>query len=177
MASRASFEEELARLRRIAKGEVTESSVPALRKALSGTNPLLVSTAANAASNLGMKDLLPDLVESFDRFMAKPGKEDKGCTAKTALVEALESLGYEHDEPFLRGIRYFQLEPAYGGEADTAARLRSVCASALVRTGRRADVLLELVTLLMDREPEPRRVAAQNLGFALPWKRANSCCG
>ena len=32
----------------------------------------------------------------------------------------------------------------------------------------REDVLLELTTLLMDREPEPRRTAAQNLGLALP---------
>jgi len=168
MAKRASFEEDLARLRRIAKGEATESSLGTLRKAMSGTNPLLVSTAASAAAKLGMKELLPDLVASFERFMAKPGKEDKGCTAKTALAEALETLGYEHDQPFLRGVRYFQLEPAYGGEVDTAARLRSVCAAALVRTGRREDVLFELTTLLMDREPEPRRVAAQNLGFALP---------
>lgn len=168
MARRASFEEDLAQLRRIAKGEVTESSLPTLRKALSGSNPLLVSKAASVAARLGMKDLLPDLVNSFDRFMEKPGKEDKGCMAKTALAEALETLGYEHHEPFLRGVRYFQLEPAYGGETDTAARLRSVCAAALVRTGRREDVLLELTTLLMDRESEPRRVAAQNLGFALP---------
>lgn len=168
MTGRASFKEELAHLRRIAKGEVTESSVGTLRKALSGTNPLLVSKAANAASKLGMKDLLSDLVKSFDRFMEKPGKEDKGCTAKTALAEALENLGYEHHEPFLRGIRYFQPEPVYGGEVDTAARLRSVCAAGLVRTGRRDAVLLELTTLLTDREPEPRRIAAQNLGFALP---------
>lgn len=167
MAKRASFEEELAQLRRIAKGEATEGSIGTLRKALSGTNPLLVSKAAGAAAKLGMKEILPNLVETFDRFMAKPGKEDKGCTAKTALAEALESLGYEHHEPFLKGVRCMQLEPGYGGETDTAARLRSVCAAALVRTGRREDVLLELTTLLMDREPEPRRVAAQNLGFAL----------
>ncbi len=42
----------------------------------------LVSKAANAASKPGMKDLLPNLVEGLDRFMAKPAKEDKGCTAK-----------------------------------------------------------------------------------------------
>jgi HEAT repeat protein len=80
----------------------------------------------------------------------------------------LDALSYEATEPFFRGVRYIQLESVYGGKADTAARLRSVCAVALVRTGRREDVLIELTTLLMDREPEPRRVAAQNLGFALP---------
>lgn len=168
MARRASFEEELAELKRIAKGEATESSLATLRKALSGTNPLLVSKAATAAAKQGLKELLPDLLASFDRFMAKPAKEDKGCTAKIALAETMESLNYEHPEPFLRGIRYFQVEPVYGGEVDTAARLRSICATALVRTGRRDEVLLELTTLLMDREPEPRRAAAQNLGFAFP---------
>ncbi len=60
------------------------------------------------------------------------------------------------------------MEPLYGGSEDTAARLRAVCAAALVRTGRREDVLVELTTLLMDRKAEPRRVAAQNLGFAVP---------
>jgi len=168
MARRTSFDEELAQLRRIAKGEMLESSVSTLRKTLSGNNAFLVSKAATAAAKLGMKELLSDLAVTFDRFMKKPGEEDKGCMAKTALAEAMETLGYERHEPFLRGVRYFQLEPAFGGAVDTAARLRSVCTAALVRTGRREDVLIELTTLLTDREPEPRRVAAQNLGFALP---------
>ncbi len=113
-------------------------------------------------------DLLPALAEALDRFMNKGVKEDKGCTGKTALAEALDALRYEHHEPFLRGIRYVQLEPGFGAPTDTAARLRSVCAVALVRTGRREEILAELTTLLVDGEAEPRRVAAQNLGFGVP---------
>lgn len=164
-----SFEEELARLKTIARSGTPEATdVACLRKTLAGANALLVSKAAEAVSHHKLRNLLPEVVEAFDRFMSKGAKEDKGCVGKTALAETLDALSYEATEPFFRGVRYIQLESVYGGKADTAARLRSVCAVALVRTGRREDVLIELTTLLMDREPEPRRVAAQNLGFALP---------
>ena len=141
----------------------------AVRKALTGANALLVAKAAEAARRANLEDLLPAFAEALDRFMAKGVKEDKGCTGKTALAEALDALHYEHHEPFLRGIRYVQLEPGFGGPpTDTAARLRSVCAAALVRTGRREEILAELTTLLVDSEAEPRRAAAQNLGFGVP---------
>ncbi len=146
-----------------------EGDVVAVRKALAGANALLVAKAAEAARRANLEDLLPALAEALDRFMAKGVKEDKGCTGKTALAEALDALRYEHHEPFLRGIRYVQLEPGFGGPpTDTAARLRSVCAAALVRTGRREEILAELTTLLVDSEAEPRRAAAQNLGFGVP---------
>ena len=144
------------------------SDVAAVRKALAGANPLLAAKAAEAASRLKLRELLPELGGAFDRFLAKGAKEDKGCVGKTALAEALDALGHEHFEPFLRGIHHIQLEPVFGGQADTAARLRAVCAIALARTARREDVLLELTALLMDSEPEPRRAAAQNLGLAVP---------
>jgi len=169
MAKRTSFNDELARLKRIARDRAPEDGdVAAVRKALGGANALLVAKAAEAASRAHFEDLLPELAEALDRFMKKGAKEDKGCTGKTALTEALDALHYEHHEPFLRGIRYVQLEPGFGEQTDTAARLRSVCAAALVRTGRREDILVELTTLLVDGEAEPRRVAAQNLGFAVP---------
>jgi hypothetical protein len=168
MAKRDAVKEELSRLADIAKGPATEAGAATLRKAVAGANPLLVAKAAQSATRMELRDLLPDLVASFDRFLDKSWEEDKGCIAKTALAEALDSLGYPKDQPFLRGVRYFQVEPGYGGSTDTAARLRSVCASALVRTGRREDILFELTTLLMDPETEPRRVAAQNLAHAVP---------
>jgi hypothetical protein len=169
MAKRLSFNDELAQLKKIARGgPPEETDLALLRKKLAGANPLLVAKAAEAAAKLALRDLLPELAEAFERFMAKGAKEDKGCIGKTALAEALDALGYGPFEPFLRGVRYIQLEAGYGGSTDTAARLRAVCAAALVRTGRREDVLIELTTLLMDGEAEPRRVAAQNLGFAVP---------
>jgi HEAT repeat protein len=169
MGKRISFEQELAQLKRIARsGTCDEADVACLRRTLAGANPLLVAKAAKAVSQLRSPDLLPELGDAFNRFMSKGAKEDKGCVGKTALAEALDALGYESAEPFFRGVRYIQLESVYGGRADTAARLRSVCAAGLVRTGRREEVLIELTSLLMDGEPEPRRVAAQNLGFAVP---------
>jgi HEAT repeat protein len=53
-----------------------------------------------------------------------------------------------------------QLEPVYGGKADTAAEVRIQCGIALVRIGH-PDALFELANHLADREVEVRRAAVK----------------
>jgi hypothetical protein len=131
--------------------------------ALAGKNNLLAARAATIVAETEQPDFLPVLLIAFDRFFA--AGSDKGCAAKTAIADALYTLGENDAAPFLRGIRHVQMEPTYGGQVDSAAALRGTCGLGLVRSGYR-DVLLELVPLLMDREPQTRQMAVRAVIYA-----------
>jgi HEAT repeat protein len=118
--------------------------------------------AAEIARARGFELLAPDLVSAFGRFMARPEKDDPGCVAKTAIVEALSHLGHDDPSVFLRGIRHVQKEPVWGGHVDTAVDLRGASAFGLVAIGHPA-VLYELADLLADKEAPARISAAQAL--------------
>jgi hypothetical protein len=88
-----------------------------------------------------------DLEAAFDRFMASrrsmiPAVAPKR-TSPMRCADALYRIGADSDRVFLRGIRHVQLEPVYGGKADTAMELRGVSALGLVRMGH-ADALVEI---------------------------------
>jgi hypothetical protein len=102
-----------------------------LRQALGDRNNYLVARAAAITADLRLEDLLPELLDAFDRFFVEPVKSDPRCLAKAALVRALRNLSYHVSTPYERGIVHFQFEPAWGGRADTAASLRGTCALAL----------------------------------------------
>jgi len=57
-----------------------------------------------------------------------------------------------------------QLEPTWGGRADTAAPLRALCGLGLVQVGAR-DAIDELAVLLADKEADARIGAASALGY------------
>jgi len=159
MARKGTFEQKLAQLRRAEQDPFSAKSIAAFRKALLGANKALAAAAAAIVAQYAVTDLIPDLVASFDRFL---GRQDKGCLAKTALVEALDRLEHYEPELFLRGLHHVQMEPVYGGRVDTAANLRANCALALARFGY-PDVLFELATLVMDPQVEARRGAVKAL--------------
>ena len=69
-------------------------TIEPLRKALHDRSNYFVSKAAALAAELGMQDLIPDLVHAFDRFMIDPVKSDPQCWAKNAVSKALKDLGY-----------------------------------------------------------------------------------
>jgi len=85
-------------------------------------------------------------------------RADPGCSAKTAIVEALRRLGHDDQELYRRGAAHVQMEPVFGGRVDTAVDLRGASALALAETAG-ADVLVDLANLLADPEP-PVRVSA-----------------
>src|SRR5262249_46175669 len=69
----------------------------------------------------------------------------------------------DDDEAFRHGVRHVQLEPVWGGRADTAAPLRALCALGLVQVGS-PEAMIELATLLADPEADARIGAAHALG-------------
>ncbi len=160
-----------ARLQRLAELRTLPTSPEVsdeLRQALKDKSNLVVAKAAAVVKEKRLRDLTPDLLESFGRFMIDPVRTDKGCDAKLAIATALHELECDDAATFVRGVRHVQMEMAYGApknQVDTAAALRCVCAAGLARTRYRR-VLEELLPLLLDPEPHVRVAAAQEIGAA-----------
>jgi len=125
----------------------------------------VVAKAAKLVADFELHDLAPALVDAFHRFMRDPATTDRGCAAKTGIVRALEALGAAEDAVFLAGIRHVQMEGSFGPPVDTAPGLRAVSAMGLVHMNYPGAVL-EIITLLVDREPDARIGAVRALAWA-----------
>ena len=136
-----------------------------LRAYLRHKSNLVVAKAAQLIREFELHDLRADLVRAFDRFMQDPAKTDRGCSAKTEIVRALESLGVPEGALFLAGIHHVQMEGSFGPPIDTAAGLRASSAMGLVHMNH-PDAILEIVTLLVDREADARVGAVRALGWS-----------
>jgi len=77
----------------------------------------------------------------------------------------LESLGAPEGVLFLTGIRHVQMEGSFGPPVDTAAGLRAASAMGLVHMNH-PDAILEIVTLLVDREADARVGAVRALAWS-----------
>jgi HEAT repeat protein len=152
--------EALAALRDVASAEAGEK----LRKALKDRSNYLVSKAAALAGELNLTELIPDLVQGFDRFMIEAVKTDPQCWAKNAIVKTLKDLNHDDPAIFLRGLGHVQMEAVWGGTVDTAITLRGACALALVTCALdRQAILTRLTDLLVDK-PTVRIEAIRALG-------------
>src|SRR5262249_25239960 len=85
---------------------------------------------------------------------------------KNAIAKALREMEYSEAAPFLRGARYVQMEPVWGGVQDTAGALRGICLLALPGCSdiRREDILRFLVDALTESDPAVRADAARAIG-------------
>jgi hypothetical protein len=143
-----------------------EEAQPALRKALGDRVNLIVAKAAKIAAERQFQELVPDLLHAFERLMEKPVERDPQCWGKNAVAAALKDLEYPQSTPFLRGTRHIQMEPVYGGHADTAENLRGTCLLALVACAdlERGDALRCFASALAERSHVIRLEAARALG-------------
>lgn len=164
MKKHTSFEMAYNSLSRIGSGYVNDDSIYELRNAINGPNSLLVSKATDIAAEMGLTDLIPDMVVAFERFMIDGVKIDKLCNAKISIVNALNKLEYLGDGVFLKGAHYIQMEPAYGKPIDTAIQVRCGCAYGLARIAH-SDASYILTDLLVDTQPEVRTAAARAFGY------------
>jgi HEAT repeat protein len=129
--------------------------LPELQKTLKHRSNLIAAKAAKIAGELRIAELVPDLVNAFERFMADPAKLDKRCAATTEIVAALYEMDTLDPALYLRGIVHVQREASYGPPVDVAAKLRAQCALGLVRTNH-PEALTRVVDLLADPEPQAR---------------------
>lgn len=112
-----------------------------------------------------LSELEPDLVDAFERFMNNAAKIDPGCAAKTAIAEALYRMEAYQPDLLFQGIGHIQQEPVYGGQEDTAAKLRGICGLGLVRI-HYPNVMILLAHLLADPEADARISAARAIGYS-----------
>lgn len=161
MVAPRSFDEKRARIKALAAAPT--SAAPELRRFLADKNGYLVGEAAHVASELGLRELVPDLAAAFGRLLDDPVKSDKGCSGKNRIVEALLALEADEPDVYLAGIHHVQREPAFPEAIDTAAGLRGLCAHALFHIGH-SRALTEVAPLLADPEPVTRAEAASALG-------------
>ncbi len=166
MAKRRSVEQKLADLAALRDAAAEPDARPAvlasLRRELGDRSNLVVAKAARLAAELGADDCASELADAFGRFLTDPLKTDKGCRAKTAIVECLVQFDRDEGDVFVRGIRHVQREPSYGGPVDTAAVLRGQCALGLAESHHPRALTL-LTELLADREPDARVLAVRAL--------------
>jgi len=163
MPKSPSTEDQLAELATLAESLESPDTRKRLRKHLGSKSSPIVARAAQIIARIEDHDFGPELVQAFHRFLIDPAKTDKGCVAKCAIVKALLAADCDDEELFRKGVRHIQLEPTWGGRADTAAQLRALCGLGLVQVGSR-DAMDELATLLADKESDARIGAAAALG-------------
>jgi hypothetical protein len=162
MAKAISIEQQMAGLTALRADPRTDAAQAELGRALASKSNLVVAKAATIITDSQQADFLPKLATAFDRFFVDG--TDKGCPAKTALANALYTLGHNESAGFLRGIHHVQKEASFGPPTDVAAELRGLCALGLARMGY-ADVLLELAELLVDAEYQPRVMAVRAIAY------------
>jgi HEAT repeat protein len=167
MAKLTSIEDRLAELSRLAESLESAETRKQLRKHLASKSSPIVARAAQIIARIEDHDFGPELIQAFHRFLIDPTKTDKGCLAKCAVVKALLAADCDDEELFRKGVRHIQLEPTWGGRADTAAQLRALCGLGLVQVGSRA-AMDELAALLADEESDARIGAAAALGHCGP---------
>lgn len=162
MPAPRSFNEKRARIAALAEEPAAQAAAE-LRRFLGDRAGYLVGEAAQVASRLGLRELIPELSAAFSRLLEDPLKTDKGCFGKNRIVEALLAFDAHEPDTYLAGLRHVQLEPAFGKPTDTAAGLRGLCAHALFHISH-PHALLEVAPLLADPEPVTRAEAAAALG-------------
>jgi HEAT repeat protein len=131
-----------------------------IRRGLTSGNNRVVELAARLAGEQQRKSLVAELRAAYERCLKNVKQTDPGCLAKTAIVDALRLMEYDDDQFFLTNIRYRQYEPGWGGETDSAARLRAICGFALIQQSH-PEAMSELVDLLADPEKTARAGAAR----------------
>ena len=165
MAKPRKLEELLALLTQVRTEPTSEGAIAILQQVLKSKYSLAVARAAKIVGDAELYQLMPNLVDAFERFMINPEETDQGCLAKKEIAETLYRLEYSEDGIFLQGIHHVQMEPVWGGQEDTAAGLRGTCALGLVRANY-PDVMVELADLLADPKPEARIAAARAIAYS-----------
>lgn len=164
MAKSPSLQDRLSFLEQIQENPCSDEAIAILQQTLNSKYPVAIAKAARLIYRNELRQLMPDLVANFDRFLENASTKDPNCLAKKAIAEALYRLEYCEETIFIKGIRHIQMESVWGGKVDTAPGLRGVCALGLVRMNY-ANVMIELADLLADPEAEARIGAVKAIGY------------
>lgn len=172
------IEDQLALLSALRPSSVKAAAADVIRRSLAANVGLVVARAANKCAELGLADMIPDLLASFDRMFGSATKSDAAkldpqCWAKKAIVDALVALDYRGAGPFMRGATYFQMEAVWGESVDTAAGLRGACLLALAASPE--ITRLDLLRFYLDRLPDPDKTVRREILRALEQVGGADC--
>ena len=158
------IEQEIERLNLLRDVE-PQAARTALRRALADRVNLVVAKAAKVATEMCLRDLIPDLLCAFDRLLDDGVERDPQCWGKNAIVKALTDLEHRESAVFLRGSGHIQMEAVWGGREDTAGTLRGLCLLALVACTdvQRSTLLRALVDALAEKAHPVRLEAVRAL--------------
>ena len=159
--SKQAFDRKLAALEELRSAA---DVVQPLRKALKDRNNYFVSKVAAIVAQRQLAELTPDVLAAMERFFQDPTKTDPQCWAKNALIKTLKDLGHRGPAVYLRGIEHIQMEPVWGGQADSAGTLRGACALALVECSLDA---LEILRYLGDRLADTEKTVRVDAALAI----------
>ena len=133
-----------------------------LAKFLKSKSPSVVTRAAAKASDLGVAEIMRELLEAYKRILEDPAGRDPGCRAQIEIATALA----KHDAPaaelYCIGVRREQWEATWGKQIDTAGPVRALCAAGLARMNH-PEAVFEACNLLTDETPEGRTGAIRAL--------------
>ncbi|MDB5391756.1 MAG: hypothetical protein JWM11_7402 [Planctomycetaceae bacterium] len=147
MAARSSIDDRLREVQRLRQETDPALLQKGVSRALKDRANLVVADAAKIVRELELIGFETELLEAWKRMLVNPVKADPGCSAKTAIIEALGQLEYDEPDFYLKGIRYEQQEPAWGGSEDTAVNVRGASAFAIARS-RWMGIVPRLTTLV-----------------------------
>ena len=136
MRPRQSIDEKLRILREVrTEGDPEKIRETAIKYLADKTN-LVIAEAAKLIGEFEVTELESELQAAWNRLIehADPVKADKGCTAKTAIIETLGNLNHDDSEFYLTAIQYRQIEPGWPDAQDTAENVRAGCAFAIARS-------------------------------------------
>lgn len=151
-------------LGRLEREPMTPAVIDKIKSAIAGNSSLLVSRAVEIAMENDLRQLIPEMLDAFARFVEDGGEVDKGCRAKTAVIKALNRFEYLGSAIFLAGAYYTQPEGGFGSSEDTAVEIRSNCALALARIAH-PEAHFVLADLLVDSERSVRVAAVKALTY------------
>ncbi|MEI7832461.1 MAG: hypothetical protein WCJ56_04610 [bacterium] len=165
--AKLTLEEKLAAVNQLARGPVDDDTVRGLRAGLHDASNMVMARATEIIGERLIDAIIPELIAVFTSLIQsrQPVSADKLCRAKEALVLALDALHNIDVDPYLLGLNYIQMEPVYGGKADTAGIVRANCATALSRLHYH-ELALVLAPMLFDAEVQPRIAAVKALKYA-----------
>jgi hypothetical protein len=124
-----------------------------------------VIQAADLARRGEHRELIPDLIDAYQRLAAHPTKLDASCSGMEAIVRALDAFEEPAREVYAHAVKHVQMSPLLDDEMqqiDLAAGLRRQAILAMVRTGD--PQALEAATDLL---ADPKTVARAGAANAL----------
>ncbi|MBM3462223.1 MAG: hypothetical protein FJX76_08995 [Armatimonadetes bacterium] len=159
---RAGASDEARALAEMARGPLDGDALEKIRRALGSAQHVVVARAAKIIREGALNGFESDLLEAFERFRMLSAKEDPGCLAKLALIEALDFGNCRDAQPFLIAAQIVQPEPVWGGRSDSAGPVRARALLALANLGFE-DLVLLAADKMGDGDPAVRQAAADAL--------------